>query len=362
MDLFSRLPENIRTIQPYVPGKPIEEVERELGISAVKLASNENPLGPSPLALEAACRFLKQTHRYPIGDGYYLRQKLAQTLNVSMDEIIVGSGSTELIELAARTFLTPGDEAVTAAQSFVMYTLAVQEVNGRIIYAPLKNCTYDLEAILGAVSPRTKLIYVANPNNPTGTMFTCTELDDLLEKLPPDVIVVLDEAYFEYVQAPGYSHSLDYIRDKRSVLVLRTFSKVYGMAGMRVGYGLAHSDLIRCLNQVRSPFNTSSVAQVAAQAALDDQVHVRRSIESNRDGYEFLIGQLTLLGVKFIPSVTNFILVDTGRDCMIDFRLLMQKGVIVRPMKGNGFLTAFRLTIGIREENEKFIKALKEIS
>jgi histidinol-phosphate aminotransferase len=243
-----------------------------------------------------------------------------------------------------------------------MYTLAVQEMNGRVVYAPLKNYRYDLKAILEAVSPRTKLVYLANPNNPTGTMFTSGELDDLLEKLSPDIIVVLDEAYYEYVQVPGYSHSLDYIREKRPVLVLRTFSKVYGMAGMRVGYGMAHSDLIRCLNQVRSPFNTSSIAQVAAQAALEDEIHVRRSIESNRSGYEFLTGQLTLLGVKFVPSVTNFILVDTGRDCMMDYQLLMQKGVIVRPMKGNGFPTAFRLTIGIPEENEKFINALKEIS
>jgi len=362
MDLFSRLPDNIRTLQPYIPGKPIEEVERELGITAIKLASNENSLGPSPLGMEAACRYLKQAHRYPIGDGYYLRRKLAERLGVSMEEIILGSGSTELIELVARTFLTPGDEAVTASQSFVMYTLAVRDMNGRIVYAPLKNYTYDLEAILGAVSPRTKLIYLANPNNPTGTLFTSADLDDMLEKLPSDVIVVLDEAYFEYVQVPGYSHSLDYIREKRPVLVLRTFSKVYGMAGMRIGYGLAHSELIRCLNQVRSPFNTSSIAQIAAQAALDDHLHVRSSVESNRDGYEFLTGQLTLLGVKFVPSVTNFILIDTGRDCMTDFQLLMQKGVIVRPMKGNGFHTAFRLTIGTRDENEKFIKALKEIS
>ena len=362
MDLFSCLPDNIRTLRPYIPGKPIEEVERELGITAIKLASNENPLGPSPLGLEAACRFLKQSHRYPIGDGYYLRQVLAERLNVSMDEIIVGSGSTELIELAARTFLSAGDEAITAAQSFVMYTLAVQEMNGRILYAPLKNYTYDLEAILGAVSPRTRLIYLANPNNPTGTMFRSTELDRLLDRIPPGVIVVLDEAYFEYVQVPGYSHSLDYIRDKRPVLVLRTFSKVYGMAGMRIGYGLAHSGLVRCLNQVRSPFNTSSVAQVAAQAALDDYPHVRRSIESNCSGYEFLTGQLTSLGIKFIPSVANFILVDTGRDCMTDFQSLMQKGVIVRPMKGNGFPTAFRLTISTHQENERFIKVLKEIS
>jgi histidinol-phosphate aminotransferase len=362
MDFFSLLPDNIRTLKPYVPGKPIEEVERELGITAVKMASNENPLGPSPLAIEAVNRFLRKSHRYPIGDGYYLRQKLANTLDVSMDEIILGSGSTELIELAARTFLTSADEVVIAEQSFVMYTLAAEEMNARIVYAPLKNYTYDLQAILQAVTPRTKIIYLANPNNPTGTMFSSTQLDDLLARLPSSIVVVLDEAYFEYVQDPGYSHSLDYVRERRHVLVLRTFSKVYGLAGMRVGYGLAHPDLIRCLNQVRSPFNTNSIAQVAAQAALDDQTHVRFSIKSNRIGYEFLTGQLAFLGVKFVPSVTNFILVDTGRDCMRDFQLLMQKGVIVRPMKGNGFPTALRLTIGTSDENKKFIEALKEIS
>ena len=193
-------------------------------------------------------------------------------------------------------------------------------------------------------------------------MFTSTQLDEFLERLPGGIIVVLDEAYFEYVVDSAYSHSLDYIRQKRPVLVLRTFSKVYGMAGMRVGYGLADADLIHCLNQVRSPFNTSSIAQVAAQAALDDHVHVRRSIESNRIGYEFLTRELVSLGVKFVPSVTNFILVDTGRDCMQDFFRLMQEGVIVRPMRGNGFPTAFRLTIGTQQENERFIAAFKKFA
>ncbi len=361
MNVFSLLPENIRCLQPYVPGKPVEEVERELGITAVKLASNENPLGPSPLAMEAVRQFLPQVHRYPIGDGFYLRQKLAGRLNVLMEEIIIGSGSTELIELAAHTFLSPGDEVVTAAQSFLMFSLAAQGMNSRILYAPLTNETYDLEAILQKVSSRTKLIYLANPNNPTGTFFTAHQMDQFLQRLPDRIVVVLDEAYFEYVQDSQYPHSLDYVRQKRHVLVLRTFSKIYGLAGLRIGYGLAHPDLIQCLNKVRSPFNTTSVAQVAALAALDDVNHVQNSIRKNRSGYEFLTAQLTEMGVRFVPSVTNFILVDTGRDCLSDFQTLMRKGVIVRPMKGNGFPAAFRLTIGTQKENERFIKALKEI-
>lgn len=361
MGNFSLVPEHIRQIQPYVPGKPVEEVERELGIVAVKMASNENPLGPSPLAMQAVREFLPQAHRYPIGDGYYLRQKLAGKLNVAMDNIILGSGSTDLIELAARTFLSPGEEVVTSDQSFLMYTLAAQGMNCRVIYAPLKNATYDLESILRAVTSRTKIIYLANPNNPTGTMFPATQMDWFLDKLPPGKLVVMDEAYYEYVQENGYSHSLDYLELDKPVLILRTFSKIYGMAGMRIGYGIGRPAIITCLNKVRSPFNTSSLGQAAAVAALDDSEHVQKSRQANQDGYVYLAKELTRLGIHFVPSVTNFILVDTQRDCLQDFQLLMQRGVIIRPMKGNGFPTAFRITIGKQEENEMFVQALQAI-
>lgn len=361
MSIFELLPPNIRKIRPYVPGKPVEAVERELGITAVKLASNENPLGPSPVAMEAMRHYLNQTHRYPLGGGYYLREKLAQRLQVSMDEIILGSGSTDIIELVARTFLTSADDVITSKHSFVMYTLAVQEMNSLMIYVPLKSFTYDLDAILDSLTPRTKVIYLANPNNPTGTMFTASQMDFFLERLPSRIIVVLDEAYYEYVQNSSYSHSLDYVKQKKNVIVLRTFSKIHGLAGLRIGYGIAPPDFIGCLNKVRSPFNTTSLAQVAALAALDDHDHVRNSIDSNTKGYCYLSEQLTRLGVRFVPSVTNFVLVDTGRDCLKGYQLLLERGVIVRPLKSNGYSTALRVTIGTQQENEKFTAALEEI-
>lgn len=361
MSIYELLPPNIKRIRPYVPGKPVEEVERERGLRAVKMASNENPLGPSPVALEAMRQHLAQTHRYPIGDGFYLRRELAARLGVSTDEIILGSGSTDVIELVARTFLTPADDVITSRQSFVMYTLAVQEMNSLMIYVPLKKDTYDLNAIVGSLTPRTKVIFLANPNNPTGTMVKAAEIDHFLERLPSDVIVVLDEAYYEYVQDHEYSHSLDYVRQRKQVIVLRTFSKIYGLAGLRVGYGIAHPDFITCLNKVRSPFNTTSVAQAAALAALDDNEHVRRSIDSNKQGYEYLTGELNRLGVRFVPSVTNFILVDIHRDCQEIYQKLLERGVIVRPLKSNGFATALRVTIGTEQENVKFMSALKEV-
>jgi histidinol-phosphate aminotransferase len=360
MSIYELLPPNIRRIHPYIPGKPVEEVERELGISAVKMASNENPLGPSPVALEAIRQHLAQTHRYPIGDGFYLRRKLAERLGVSMDEIILGSGSTDIIELVARTFLTSADDVITARQSFVMYTLAVQEMNSLMIYVPLKQDTYDLEAILDSLTPRTKVIFLANPNNPTGTMVGAAQIDHFLERLPRHIIVVLDEAYYEYVQDSEYSHSLEHVRQKKHVIVLRTFSKIYGLAGLRMGYGIAHPDFITCLNKVRSPFNTTSIAQVAALAALDDEEHVQRSVESNKAGYAQLTRELDRLGIRFVPSVTNFVLVDIRQDCLEIYKRLLKHGVIVRPLKSNGFSSALRVTIGTQEENDKFISALED--
>jgi histidinol-phosphate aminotransferase len=361
MSIYELLPPNIRRIHPYIPGKPIEEVERELGLSAVKMASNENPLGPSPVALEAIRQHLAQAHRYPIGDGFYLRRKLAERLGVPMEEIILGSGSTDIIELVARTFLTSADDVITARQSFVMYTLAVQEMNSLMIYVPLKHDAYDLEAILDSLTPRTKVIFLANPNNPTGTMVKAEEIDQFLKQLPSQIITVLDEAYYEYVQDPEYSHSLEYVRQRKHVIVLRTFSKIYGLAGLRVGYGIAHPDLVNCLNKVRSPFNTTSVAQAAALAALDDEEHVKRSIQSNKLGYEYLVSELNRLGVRFVPSVTNFTLVDVRRDSLETYQRLLERGVIVRPLKSYGFPTALRVTIGTPQENAKFIRALEEV-
>lgn len=348
-------------LQSYVPGKPIEEVERELGIHAIKMASNENPLGPSPKAVEAIIRFLPQANRYPDGSGYYLREKLATRLGISMDEIILGAGSTELIELVARTFATPADEVVSSEGSFVMYSVAAQEVGAKLLLAPLRSHTYDLDAVAERLSERTRVVYLANPNNPTGTMFPADAFDRFLRRVPDDVLVVLDEAYYEYVESPNYSRSLDYVRERRHLLVLRTFSKVYGLAGLRIGYGIGHPELIACLNRVRSPFNTTAVSQVAALAALDDAEHVAKSLANNRAGLRALSEGLMTLGATFLSSVANFLLVFTEESAEEEYEALLRQGVIVRPLRKFGYPRAFRVAVGKPEENEKFLEALKTV-
>jgi histidinol-phosphate aminotransferase len=361
-NIYDLLPPWSVRIRPYPPGKPIEEVERELGRRAIKLASNENPLGPSPKAQEAICRFVDRLHYYPDGSGYYLREKIAGIQGLSMDEVILGAGSTDLIELVAKTLLTAGDEAITSESAFYMYRLAIEDMGAGFVQVPMRDMTFDLPALAHAISQRTKVVYLANPNNPTGTMFTAEELDRFLDAIPPRVLVVLDEAYYEYVQSPDYSHSVDYVRAGRNILVLRTFSKVHGLAGLRLGYGMGHRELIECLHRIRSPFNASSVAQVGALAALDDHEHVARSVESNRKGMKFLTEELTLQGVRYTPSCGNFLLVDTGRDCEEDFLRLLHEGVIVRPMKLYGFPTSFRVTVGTPEENQIFLEALHRVA
>jgi histidinol-phosphate aminotransferase len=350
-----------KRIRPYPPGKPVEEVERELGHPAIKLASNENPLGPSPKAVAAIRNSLDRINFYPDGHGYYLRKKLAKIHALEMNQIILGAGSTDLIELTAKAFLVAGDEGISSQSSFYIYELAIDEMGAGLVQTPLRNMGYDLAAVARAVTQRTKVIYIGNPNNPTGTMFTAQEFERFLDSIPARVLVVLDEAYYEYVQHPNYSHSVDYVRAGRNVLVLRTFSKVHGLAGLRIGYGMGHPELIEALNRVRSPFNANFVAQVAALGALDDQEHVARSVESNRRGMKFITEELTLLGVRYTPSVGNFLLVDTGRDCEEDFARLLHEGVIVRPMKLYAFPTSLRVTVGTQEENEKFLEALRRV-
>jgi histidinol-phosphate aminotransferase len=348
-------------IRPYPPGKPIEEVERELGHTAIKLASNENPLGPSPKALEAIRRCLDRVHLYPDGGGYYLRKKLAEVHGLEMDQVILGAGSTDLIELVAKTFLTAGDEAITSESAFYIYRLAIEEMGTGLVLTPMRDATFDLAAIVHAVTHRTKVVYLGNPNNPTGTMFTADELDRFLDSVSPRVLVVLDEAYYDYVQRPDYSRSLDCVRRGKNILVLRTFSKVHGLAGLRIGYGMGDRELIECLNRIRSPFNASTVAQAAALAALDDREHVARSIESNRQEMKFLTEELTVMGVRYTPSVANFLLIDTGRDCEEDFVRLLHEGVIVRPMKIYNFPTSLRVTAGTHKDNLLFLEALHRV-
>jgi histidinol-phosphate aminotransferase len=355
------LPPWVKRIRPYPAGKPIEEVERELGHPAIKLASNENPLGPSPRALKAIRDCLERVNFYPDGGGYYLRKRLAEIHGLDMNQIILGAGSTDLIELVGKTFLTGADEGITSESAFYIYRLAIEEMGAALMQVPMQHLTFDLTAIAHAVTHRTKVIYLGNPNNPTGTMFMADDLDRLLDTVPPRVLVVLDEAYYDYVQRPDYSRSVGCVREGKNILVLRTFSKVHGLAGLRIGYGLGHAELIEALNRVRSPFNANMVAQTAALAALDDREHVSKSVETNAREMKFVTEELALLGVRYTPSAGNFLLIETGRDCEEDFVRLLHEGVIVRPMKLYGFPASLRVTIGMHSDNEQFLEALQRV-
>ena len=354
------VPAWIRGIDAYKPGRPIEEVERELGIHAIKLASNENPMGPSPLAVEAARRAMTDSNWYPDGSGYYLRRKLSGQLGLPIERLILGAGSCELIDLVARTLLTPGDNAVCPEGSFPLYYTAVRATGEQLKLAPLKNYAIDLDATAQAVDGRTRVIYLANPNNPTGTMFTADEFEAFLGRIPESALVVMDEAYYEFADRPGYSRSLDLVRAGRNVMVLRTFSKVYGLAGMRVGYAAGPAGLIEQINKVRQPFNVSCASLAAATAALDDLEHVGRSVQNNVRGLAQIEAGLRAQRISFVPSVANFILVHLGPESNRIADALLHLGVIVRPMAWMGFPEAIRVSVGTPGENDKFLAALAE--
>jgi histidinol-phosphate aminotransferase len=357
--MMLRIPDYVASLKPYVPGKPIEELERELGISgSVKLASNENPVGPSKKALKALRgNVLGNLNRYPDGGAYYLRQALSRHLGVREEELIVGNGSNELLDIAVRTFMKPGDEAVMAWPSFIVYPMAVQAQGCTGVKVPLSGFRHDLDAMADAVTERTRMLFIANPNNPTGTVNTAGEVDRLMERLPTDIIVVVDEAYYEYVADPSYADSMKHFRDGRNVLILRTFSKIYGLAGLRIGYGISKPGILEEMNKIREPFNTSTPAQAAAIAALEDREHVERSKSINLEGRQYLCGELESLGVKYVPTEANFIFMFPGKDSEEVFQSLLRQGVIVRPMGPD----SIRVTIGLPEENKRFIEALSKV-
>jgi histidinol-phosphate aminotransferase len=361
MRIIEQVPEYIRSLIPYEPGKPIEEVEREYGIAnSVKLASNENPLGPSPKAVAAMRAKLDQLNLYPDGDCFYLKQGLARKLGIAPETLIFGNGSNEIIELAARTFLRPGDEAVMAEQAFVVYQLIVQAVGAQSRAVPLKNFTHDLPALAEAVTPRTRTIFLANPNNPTGTIYRREEWERFLCNVSREVLLIVDEAYFEYVADADYPDSLRYHTNGRAIITLRTFSKLYGLAGLRIGYGIGSKELISLMQRVRQPFNVNAPAQWGALAALDDADHIQRSLDVNRQGLKFLQSELTRLGLEFVPSQGNFVLVRVGKGQEM-FQQLLKQGVIVRPMAGYRFPEHVRVTVGTMEENRKFIQTLEKV-
>lgn len=328
---------------------------------AIKLGSNENPLGPSPFAVEAARKALAGSNRYPDTDGIRLRTALAAKHNIPIEQIIVGAGSTELIDLLARYHLRPADAGVTSYGSFPLYHIAIRAAGARLLAVPLRDYRFDLDTIARSLNAETKLVYLANPNNPTGTMFTANQFDVFLRRVPDHAFVVIDEAYFEYIERDDYSCSIELVRGRSNLMVLRTFSKVYGLAGLRVGYGFGPTRLLDELNKIRGPFTVSNVAQAAALAAMDDHEHVRRSIESNKAGLAQLASGLRKLGIRYVPSVANFILAEFGYDTEHLSEELGKRDVIVRPMRWMGFPHAIRISVGTRAENEKLFDALADV-
>lgn len=353
--------ESIRRITPYIPGRPMKEVEREIGREIIRLASNENPLGPSARAIAAAEHALGASNRYPDGGDVYLREALAARHGIAMENVILGAGSSELIEFAARALLRPGDAGVTSCATFPLYAIAIRISGAELVEVPLRNYAIDLETMASHLPPRTKVIYLANPNNPTGTMLTARDLEAFLASVPEDALVVLDEAYAEYVEREDYSRSIEMVREGRNIFALRTFSKIHGLAGLRVGYGIGAAQLVSELEKVRAPYNTSGIGEAAALAALEDGEHVRRSIETNRAGLAQLSRGMEELGVRFVPSFANFVLVELARDAKPASEALLRLGVMVRAMGFVGLPTTIRVTVGQKDENEKFLRAFAQV-
>lgn len=353
--------ENIGDLAVYRPGKPIEEVRRELGLNRViKLASNENPLGPSPRAVEAITRAAGGIALYPDGSAYRLRHALARFHGVDPEAVILGNGSNEILQMVSLAVLNPGDQAIMPVPSFPRYQPLARLMNARPVEIALTDdFRVDLETMAAHLGPRTKIVYLCNPNNPTGTINTREEVDRFLEHVPRETLVVFDEAYFEFVEDERYPNGLDYLRAGHNVLVLRTFSKVYGLAGLRVGYAIGNPDLVAYLNRVREPFNVNALAQEAALAALDDQDFVERTRENNRRGKAQLYLAFEALNLPYVPTEANFILFDARRDEQEVFRRMLRRGVIIRG--GFGYPTMLRVTIGTPEENEAFITALEAV-
>lgn len=354
---------SIKEITAYKPGKPIEEVKRELGLKeVVKLASNENPLGPSPYAVLAIKKAVNKINRYPEGSCFYLRKGLTKKLGVASGNLIFGNGSDEIIDIIVKTFSAPGDEVLTSDTTFLEYKIIAEQNNRSAKCVPLKDFRYDLAKIRDSISRRTKIIFIANPNNPTGTYVSRQEVGDFLKGVPCDIVVVFDEAYFEFVDKRDFPLTLNYLKERnKNVIILRTFSKIYGLAGLRIGYGIANEDFIRYMEGARQPFNVNYLAQEAALAGLKDAAFIAKTKEIVSEGKKYLYSELDRLGLTYIPSVTNFILIDLKQDGLAIFNKLLKRGVIVRDMRQYGLNNFIRVTIGTKRENDIFIMVLKKI-
>ena len=353
----------LHKISPYKPGRPIEEVARQLKLRGkiIKLASNENPLGTSPLALQAMRKALRDSSYYPDDNCYYLKEKLAKRHGVESDNIFLGNGSVEILPLLTLAYLGPGTSGLASQSAFIWFKIAVHISAAEIIEAPIKNFTHDLTAMLAAVRPDTRMIYIANPNNPTGTLVTRAEVDAFFRRLPDNILVILDEAYHEYIDDPSYPDSFKYFREKKNIVILRTFSKIYGLAGLRLGYAVAAPEVIAALSKLRISFNVNRLSQVAGLAALDDVRHVRRGKAANDAGKAFLYEAYRKLGLFYLPTLANFIFVDFAKDSQLVFEALQRKGIITRVIKEYGFPSALRITIGTEEQNERLIRTLKKV-
>lgn len=361
-DFLQQTAPGINALSPYLPGKPVDELRRELGVeSIIKLASNENPLGCGYLAKEAARKALDELHLYPDGSGFHLKQTLAETLSVRADQLTLGNGSNDLIDLLARAFLSPGDEVVYSQHGFAIYRLATLACSATPVEVPAHFYGHDLEAMAAAITERTKLVFIANPNNPTGTWTHKAVLEAFLQRVPEHVVVVLDEAYFEYVEESHYPSGLNYLSRYPNLVVLRTFSKIHGLAGLRVGYGISNSQVADILNRVRAPFNCNSVALAAAEAALQDSDHIKNSLALNTTGLVQLAEGCDKLGLRYIPSVANFLAIDCNRDAALVYQALLQEGIIVRPIGGYGLPELLRVTVGLPEQNERFLSAFTKV-
>ena len=361
-DLCELAPRYIRSIAPYQPGKPISELAREYGLdpdSIIKLASNENPLGVSPLGLAAMRDAMSDVSRYPDGNGFQLKQALSRHCGVPMNSIVLGNGSNDVLDQVARAFLAPGLEAVYSQHAFAVYPLATQTIGARGIEVPARDFGHDLDAMRAAITPQTRMVFIANPNNPTGTLVPPKKLLEFLAAVPPQVIVVLDEAYNEYLGDEYKSDSVEWLRRFANLVVTRTFSKIYGLAGLRVGYAFAHDSVADLMNRVREPFNVNSLALAAAAAALDDKAFVRQGFEVNRVGMKQVVVGLEALRLAHIPSFGNFVSFHVGDGAAV-FERLLRRGVIVRPIGGYGMPAYLRVSIGTESENARFLDALKQ--
>jgi histidinol-phosphate aminotransferase len=361
MSLWNTAHPWLRDLVSYEPGKPVEDVARELGLKPheiVKLASNENPLGPSPKALAAMRDALERSHFYPDGGAYYLREAIAQKFGFARTNVILGCGSNEIIEFIGKAFLNPGDEIVTARHAFVVYKLMATLFGAETVEVADPNYSHDLDAMAAAITPKTKEVFIANPNNPTGTLVSQEEIDRFMDKVPEHVVVVFDEAYYEFLENPP--DTLKFIREGRNVVVLRTFSKIQGLANLRIGYGLAKPDLIDVLQKTRQPFNVNGIAQAGALAGLLDDEHQLKTRQITIEGRDFLQREFAAMGLEYVPSFANFVLVKVG-DSKAVFKALEKKGVIVRDMTSYGLPEWIRVSIGTMPQNERFLAELKAL-